>query len=98
MYGVATFYAQFHLEPRGRHLIRICRGTACHVRGSGALQDDIESVLGVKPGQTTDDLRFTLEEVACLGTCFLAPVLLIDMDYYGKVRSDQLKAILDKYE
>ena len=94
LFGVATFYAQFSLEPRGRHTIRVCRGTACHVRKSDQLLAAIEKALGIREGQTTPDLRFTLEVVACLGTCFLAPVMMIDGDYYGNVTLDQVPEIL----
>jgi NADH-quinone oxidoreductase subunit E len=96
-YGVATFYAQFHLRPRGRHTIRCCRGTACHVRGSKELLDAIKRELDVEEGGTTKDLRFTLESVACLGTCFLAPVIMVDNDYYGRLIPKKLKSILNKY-
>jgi len=93
--GVSTFYAQFSFEPRGRHTIRVCRGTACHVKGSAKILDAIESRLGVRHGQTTRDLKFTLETVACLGTCFLAPVMMVDKDYYGDLTSEQAITILD---
>jgi NADH-quinone oxidoreductase subunit E len=85
MFGVATFYAQFHLQPRGRHSIKACRGTACHVRGSQAIVEAVSQELGIKDGQTTPDGRFTLETVACLGTCFLAPAVMIDDQYYGNL-------------
>lgn len=98
MYGVATFYEQFHLEPRGRHTIKCCRGTACHVRGGREIISALERELGVEEGGTTEDMRFTFETVACLGTCFLAPVIMINNDYYGNVKAGKIKAILDKYE
>ncbi len=98
VYGVATFYEQFHLEPRGRHTIRCCRGTACHVRGGPEIIAALEKLLEVKAGGTTEDMKFTFETVACLGTCFLAPVIMIDNDYYGHLTVDILKGILDKYE
>jgi len=98
VYGVATFYEQFHLEPRGRHLIRCCRGTACHVKGSKNIAGAIERALGVSEGGTTEDRRFTFETVACLGTCFLAPVIMVDADYYGTVAPGKVKRILDRYE
>ena len=99
LYGVATFYAQFHLKPRGRHIIRVCRGTACHVRGSAKIMDRIMSMLNVKENGTTDDLRFTLEPVACLGCCGLAPVVMIDEDTHGRLTDDQaaLQKFLDQY-
>ena len=98
VFGVATFYAQFHLEPRGRHLIRCCRGTACHVRGGKNVIRALERELGVPEGGTTPDRRFTFETVACLGTCFLAPVVMVDADYYGKVAPAGIRKILDNYE
>jgi len=98
MYGVATFYEQFHLEPRGRHTIKCCRGTACHVRGGRDIISALERELEVEEGQTTEDMRFTFETVACLGTCFLAPVIMINNDYYGNVKAGKIKAILDRYE
>jgi len=98
LFGVATFYAQFHLTPRGRHLVRCCRGTACHVRGSYNIAQSIQRGLGVEEGGTTEDLRFTFETVACLGTCFLAPVIMVDGDYYGNVKPGKLGSILAQYE
>ena len=97
IYGVATFYEQFHLEPHGRHTIRCCRGTACHVKGGPEIRDAIQQETGIEPGQTTDDLRFTYETVACLGTCFLAPVMMINKDYYGHLTASKIKAILETY-
>jgi len=94
VYGVATFYEQFHLEPRGRHLIRFCRGTACHVRGAPRLLDTIQKILGIRDGETTPDFRFTLETVACLGACALAPVMVLDKTYYGKMTSRRAEEIL----
>jgi len=98
MYGVATFYEQFHLEPRGRHTVKCCRGTACHVRGSREIISALGRELDVEEGQTTEDMRFTFETVACLGTCFLAPVIMINEDYYGNVKASKIKSILDRYE
>jgi len=98
MYGVATFYEQFHLEPRGRHTIKCCRGTACHVKGGREIAEAIERELGVEEGETTEDMRFTFETVACLGTCFLAPVAMINNDYFGNVSASRIKAIIDRYE
>lgn len=86
-YGVATFYTQFHLEPRGRTIIRICHGTACHVRGAGAVTDAITGELGVGVGETAEDLSFTIESVACVGCCGLAPVVLVDDQMYGNLDS-----------
>lgn len=85
MYGVATFYAQFRLNPVGKNIIRVCHGTACHVQGATAITDELVSFLGIKDGETTPDRIFTLESVACLGCCSLAPVMMIGDDTYGKL-------------
>jgi NADH-quinone oxidoreductase subunit E len=97
VYGVATFYEQFHLEPRGRHTIRCCRGTACHVRGGPEITEAIKRCLNIEPGKTSEDMKFTFETVACLGTCFLAPVIMIDDDYYGHLTPDKIQKILESY-
>jgi NADH:ubiquinone oxidoreductase subunit E len=97
IFGVATFYAQFRMERSGRYVIRCCRGTACHVKGSKAMLDTLKETLGVEEGGTTRDFRFTLEAVACLGTCFLAPVIMVNNDYYGQLSSSKLRPILEKY-
>ena len=98
MHGVITFYSQFYTEPHGRHTIRTCEGTACHVKGSSRITEKISEELGIQPGETTEDLRFTFETVACLGTCFLAPVIMVDEDYYGELTPDKISPILKKYE
>ena len=97
IYGVATFYEQFYLEPHGRHTIRCCRGTACHVKGGPQIAKALRQQLGVEPGQTTDDMRFTFETVACLGTCFLGPVMMVNNDYYGHLTANKVKNILERY-
>lgn len=97
VYGVVTFYAQFHLEPRGKHIVRTCQGTACHVRGAGKILDALKESLGVAPGKATPDLQFTLETVACIGACGLAPVIMIDQDTHGRLTPDAIPEILDKY-
>ncbi len=97
IYGVATFYKQFHIQPHGRHTIRCCRGTACHVNNGSAIIGEIQEILNVEPGQTTNDMKFTFDTVACLGTCFLAPVLMVNNEYYGHVDSEKLKTILQSY-
>ncbi len=97
IYGVATFYEQFHLEPHGRHTIKCCRGTACHVRGGRNIIRAISRTLGVEESETTEDMRFTFETVACLGTCFLAPVMMVNNDYYGHITSNKVKDILERY-
>ncbi|MGB4232287.1 MAG: NAD(P)H-dependent oxidoreductase subunit E, partial [bacterium] len=98
IYGVATFYAQFHLKPRGRHVIRVCQGTACHVRGSAKILERVEQELGIKKGETTEDLRFTIEPVACLGACGLAPVMMVDDNTHGRLKPDMIPDILAQYE
>jgi NADH-quinone oxidoreductase subunit E len=97
VYGVLSFYAQFYTEPRGRHTVRCCRGTACHVRGAGRVLDAVERELGIGEGETTPDLVFYLETVACLGTCFLAPVMMIDNGYFGNLAPESISAILGSY-
>ena len=96
MFGVITFYEQFHLEQRGKHIIRCCRGTACHVRGGHKVVDTISDTLKIEGGETTEDLKFTFETVACLGTCALAPVLVIDNKYHGKMTSRKVEKILKR--
>ncbi|TET13158.1 NADH-quinone oxidoreductase subunit E [Candidatus Aerophobetes bacterium Ae_b3a] len=96
--GVATFYNIFTLKPRGRHLINVCMGTACHVKGVVRILEKIERELGIKTGETTADLRFSLEPIRCLGCCSLAPVVKIDGDIYGKVKQEKVSRILKKYE
>ena len=98
VYGVATFYSQFHLEPRGENIIRVCMGTACHVRGGEKILEKIQDELGVEDGETTDDLEFTLESVACIGACGLAPVIMINDDTHGRLTPEQVPNILSEYE
>lgn len=98
LYGVATFYAQFKMKPRGRYIIRVCKGTACHIQGSPKISERIEDILGIESGETTDDLRFTLEEVACIGACALAPVIMINDDPHGRLSPDKIEKILDNYK
>ncbi|WP_258358803.1 NADH-quinone oxidoreductase subunit NuoE [Moorella sulfitireducens (nom. illeg.)] len=97
VYGVATFYTQFHLKPRGQNIIRICQGTACHVRGGARLLEAISKALGIGKNETTADGRFTLETVACLGSCGLAPVMMINEETYGRLTPEKIPAILEKY-
>ena len=98
VYGVVTFYSQFHLNPRGRNIIRVCQGTACHVRGAKAVLKALEDELRIAPGQTTTDERFTLETVACLGACGLAPVLVINDDTHGRLTPETVCKLLDRYQ
>jgi NADH-quinone oxidoreductase subunit E len=85
MYGVATFYAQFRLSPVGKHVIKVCHGTACHVQNADSISDAIREALKIKDGETTDDGLFTLESVACLGCCSLAPVMMVSDETFGKL-------------
>ena len=93
-YSVATFYHSFSLEPRGEHELRVCLGTACHLKGSQRIVDDLERRLGVKPGETTEDLRYSVETVHCLGACALAPIMVVDEEYEPGVTSQKLGKIL----
>ena len=96
VYGVATFYSQFYLDKRGKNVIRICDGTACHVRGARKLIDTVEEALGIKPGETTADYEFTFELVYCLGACALSPVAVVNGNIVGRVTPEKLQAILDQ--
>ncbi len=99
VFGVVTFYAQFHLNPRGRNIIRSCQGTACHVRGAKGVLAEIVAQLGLAEGElTTPDLRFTLENVACIGCCGLAPVIMVNDDTHGRLVPDSIKEILAQYK
>lgn len=99
IYGVVTFYSQFRLSPVGRHIVKVCRGTACHVAGSLKLLEDFRILLGIDEyNDTSSDGRFTVEEVACLGCCSLAPAVMIDGDVHGKLNMQKLKAILGEYK
>lgn len=98
IYGVATFYGQFHLQVRGKNIIRVCTGTACHVQGGGKLLESIIKTLGLSNGMmTTPDLMFTLEPVACLGACGMAPVMMINEDTYGRVSLGEVSEIITRY-
>jgi len=94
IYGVATFYSQFHFKRQGKHTLRLCRGTACHVKGAGQILSAISRYLKIQDSETTDDLLFSIETVACLGTCFLSPVMLIGDQYYGELTPERAVAIL----
>lgn len=98
VYGVATFYAQFHLQPRGRNIIRVCLGTACHVRGAAKILAKVEEALNIRAGETTEDLRYTIESVACIGACGLAPVIMINDDTHGRLTPDRIADLLKRYE
>ncbi len=97
VFGVASFYSQFRLEPVGKHIIRVCQGTACHVQGAVAITEAVCDELGVAEGGTTEDGEFTVEPVACLGCCSLAPVIMIDEDTFGRLTPDQARKIVRDY-
>lgn len=97
IYGVATFYAQFNLEPKGKYIISVCLGTACYVKGAQLVLDKLEEVLGVPAGSTTPDGVFTLNATRCLGACGLAPVIMVNDDVYGRLTPDQIPGIIAKY-
>lgn len=97
IYGVVTFYAQFYTTPRGRYTVRVCRGTACHVRGGKNVLKAVQRHLGIGEGETTADSKFTFETVACLGACALSPVLLVNKNYYGKLTPAKVEQVLKQY-
>ena len=97
VYGVATFYSQFSLYPKGKHQISVCLGTACYVKGSDKILDVLEKELKIKCGQCTPDNRFSIDSCRCVGACGLAPVMIIDGEVYGKLKPDDVAGILDKY-
>ncbi|HUW63279.1 MAG TPA: NADH-quinone oxidoreductase subunit NuoE [Spirochaetia bacterium] len=98
VFGVATFYAQFHFKPRGRNVVRVCQGTACHVRGGERIYEAVAKELGVGKGDSTEDGRYTFETVACLGCCGLAPVVMVNEDTFGRLTPGAMGQILSKYE
>ncbi|NQU15771.1 MAG: NAD(P)H-dependent oxidoreductase subunit E, partial [Desulfobacteraceae bacterium] len=98
VYGVVTFYSFFSMVPKGRHIIKVCMGTACYVRGIAEVLNRIQSQFSLEVGDTTEDGRFSLEAVRCLGACGLAPVIIIDSDTHGGVSPDQVLKILSRYE
>jgi len=98
IFGVLTFYAQFHLEPRGKYIIRVCMGTACHVKGAGRIGDTIKDRLGVGHAETTEDLLFTAEYVACIGACGMAPVIMVNDATYGSMSVQKMNEVLKKYQ
>ncbi len=95
--GVVTFYSGFSLKPKGRQVLKVCRGTACHVKGSRTILRMIKKDLGLEEGETSEDYQFTLETVACLGACFLAPTMMVNRDYYGKLNPTKVGAVLGEY-
>lgn len=97
LYSMATFYKALSLKPKGKHIIKLCDGTACHIRGSMTLVEGITRALGIADGETTDDGLFSLELVNCLGSCALAPVMVVDDTYYGKMTMEKLPEVLESY-
>lgn len=97
IYSMATFYKALSLNPKGKHIIKVCNGTACHIRGSNILIAELSEALNIKPGETTFDSLFSVEIVNCLGACALAPVMVIDGKYYGNMTKDKVEAILNEY-
>ena len=98
VYGVASFYKAFHLTPRGKHLIRVCLGTACHVRGGQKVIEEIERKLDMRIGETTKDLDFTLERVNCLGCCALGPIVMIDENYYEHMSPAKVGSLIKRFQ
>jgi NADH-quinone oxidoreductase subunit E len=98
VYSVASFFKAFSLKPRGRHIINVCLGTACHVRGAVRVLDEIERKLGIKSGETTKDLKYTLETVNCVGACALGPIVVIDGNYSGEMTGSKVKPLLESYK
>lgn len=96
VYGVATFYRSFSLEPQGKHMVQVCLGTACHVRGGQHVLASCEKKLGIRAGETSEDLEYTLHRVNCLGACALGPILVVDGEYHGQVNPRKASAILDR--
>jgi len=98
VYGVVTFYSFFTMKPRGRHTIRVCLGTACYVRGGKTIAESIVKEFNVAEGETTPDRRFTYETVRCLGACGLAPVIVVDENVHGRIKTQKMKSVLDDYQ
>ena len=98
VYGVASFYRTFSLKPRGKHIITVCVGTACHVRGGQRIVDEIGRRLEIAPGETTEDKNFTLETVNCLGCCAIGPIVMIDGEYYGEMTTRKVGSVLENYQ
>ncbi len=96
--GVITFYSGFALKPKGKYVLKLCRGTACHVKGSRSILRTMQKELGLKEGETSPDYQFSLETVACLGACFLAPTMMVNLNYFGKLAPTRITSILDQYK
>lgn len=97
LYGMATFYKALSLTPKGEHIVKVCDGTACHVAGSMVVLEELEKALGIKAGETTEDLKFSISTVNCIGACALAPVMMIDETYYGNLTPKMVQEILGEY-
>jgi len=95
--GVITFYAGFTLKPKGKYVLKVCRGTACHVKGSRSIINMMQKELGLKDGETSSDYQFTLETVACLGACFVAPAMMVNRNYFGRLAPPRVTSLLDQY-
>ncbi len=93
VFGVSTFYAQFKFVPTGKRIVRVCRGTACHVRGGARILREVEKRLGIKPGETTEDMEYTLETVACIGACALAPTMTVDKETHGQMTTKKVAEV-----
>lgn len=98
IYGVLTFYAQFHLKPRGKYIIRVCMGTACHVKGAGRIAQTLTDRLGIGHAETTPDVKFTAEYVACIGACGMAPVIMVNDSTYGSLTVQKMDEVIKKYQ
>ena len=96
--GVVTFYSQLYTTPRGNNVVRVCRGTACHVSGDKSIRKLVKQYLGIDEGETTEDMEYTLETVACLGACFLAPTMMVNRDYFGKLSPTKVTSVLGEYQ
>ena len=97
IFGVASFYSQFRFERQGEHTVRVCQGTACHVRGAKRIMETVSQELGIQPGGTTEDYKFSLERVACFGSCALAPVVVVDDQVYGRMTTTRSRQVLAEY-
>jgi NADH-quinone oxidoreductase subunit E len=98
VYGVATFYALFRIKPSGKKMIRVCRGTACHVKGGSRILQEVEKRIGIKPGETTKDMEYSLETISCFGSCALSPVMVINKTVYGRITPVKIENILASYK
>ena len=98
MFGVATFYAMFRFKPQGKYVVKLCRGTACHVQGSARIAEQLERSLGIKDGDTTDDRLFSIQFVACIGCCSLAPVMMVNEEVHGRLTPEKAAAVLENHK